>query len=74
MTVCMTYPCRRTTGGCPVCDPPALHPMYMPLPAQQPMGCICPPTSEKTCESGICPRKNHLRAGGAVSTPGGSHD
>ena len=25
-------------------------------------GCICPPTSEKTCESPTCPRKNHLRA------------
>jgi hypothetical protein len=28
------------------------------------MGCICPPTSEKTCESRICPRKDHLKAGG----------
>lgn len=29
------------------------------------MGCICPPTSEKTCESPMCPRKNHLKSGGA---------
>ena len=23
----------------------------------QPMGCICPPTSEQTCENQLCPRK-----------------
>lgn len=64
--VCVTYPCRRTTGGCPICDPPALHPMYMPLPVTSTPGCICPPTSEKTFESPTCPRKNHLRAVGGL--------
>lgn len=23
----------------------------------QPVGCICPPTSEKTCQNPTCPRK-----------------
>jgi hypothetical protein len=23
-------------------------------------GCICPPTSEKTCQAISCPRRNHL--------------
>ena len=27
----------------------------------QPMGCICPPTSEQTCEAPTCPRKNPLK-------------
>lgn len=58
--ICMTFPCRRTSAGCPLCDPPALHPQFTPLPTSQPAGCICPPTSEKTCESPTCPRKNHL--------------
>jgi hypothetical protein len=25
------------------------------------MGCICPPTSEQTCQGPLCPRRNHLR-------------
>jgi hypothetical protein len=29
-----------------------------------------PPTSEKTCESPMCPRKNHLSAAGHVGSPG----
>jgi len=65
MTLCCpTYPCRRTTGGCPICDPkpPNYQWVNTTLPSP-PMGCICPPTSEKTCESPVCPRKNHLRAG-----------
>lgn len=74
MTVCMTYPCRRNAGGCPVCDPPAIHPMYTPLgPVDRtmptpPLGCICPPTSEKTCESVICPRKNHLKPASSLAS------
>lgn len=58
---CPTYPCRRTSAGCPLCDPPALKPMYttLPTPIFYPQGCVCPPTSEKTCESPTCPRKNH---------------
>ena len=26
--------------------------------AQRPMGCICPPTSEKTCRAPLCPRRS----------------
>lgn len=26
-------------------------------PSQRPFGCICPPTSEQTCENPLCPRK-----------------
>lgn len=62
MTVCMTFPCKRTAAGCPVCDP---APRYAPNPYPRPVGampmvpqgCICPPTSEKTCENPTCPRK-----------------
>lgn len=25
--------------------------------APKPMGCICPPTSEQTCQNPLCPRK-----------------
>jgi hypothetical protein len=25
------------------------------------VGCICPPTSEQTCQGPLCPRKNHLK-------------
>ena len=25
------------------------------------MGCICPPTSEQTCENPLCPRKNFFK-------------
>jgi len=44
-----------------------------PIPVTQPYGCICPPTSEKTCEAPNCPRKNHLKAMGssAVSSKEG---
>jgi len=27
----------------------------------QPMGCICPPTSEQTCQNPQCPRKNRQK-------------
>lgn len=59
---------------CPICNPAPMWPWQYP---QAPsyiqghtnvqLGCICPPTSEKTCQSGICPRKNHLRASGGLS-------
>jgi hypothetical protein len=65
MNVCSRYPCFMTTSGhCPMCNP---HPAYIspPVPAFNSPGCICPPTSEKTCESPTCPRKNHLHAAGA---------
>jgi hypothetical protein len=34
-------------GPCPYCVPPT----------QVVRGCICPPTSEQTCQSPTCPRK-----------------
>ncbi len=69
MNVCSTYPCLRTAGGCPVCDRPPIYNMPAP-PTFTPQGCICPPTSEKTCQSGICPRKNHLSAAGSPFSNG----
>jgi hypothetical protein len=41
------------------------YPVYQPIRTiwtsgptpQQPMGCICPPTSEQTCMNPQCPRK-----------------
>jgi hypothetical protein len=48
--VCRSQPCRCTTAP--------QWPVYYP-PVSQPMGCICPPTSEQTCKSPMCPRKNH---------------
>lgn len=59
-TVCGTYPCLRTSAGCPVCDRTPIYNMPAP-PTFTPMGCICPPTSEKTCESICCPRKNPFK-------------
>lgn len=35
---------------------------------QTPQGCICPPTSEQTCQSPTCPRKNPLGYGTAYDT------
>jgi len=51
----------------------ALPSLLPPIPVTQPYGCICPPTSEKTCEAPNCPRKNHLKAMGssAVSSKEG---
>lgn len=33
----------------------------------RPKGCICPPTSEKTCQSIMCPRKNYSTVSAASS-------
>jgi hypothetical protein len=63
MTVCCTYPCQRTAAGCPACD--ARIPYTLPTqPPFTPMGCICPPTSEKTCQNPVCPRKGIKIGGG----------
>jgi hypothetical protein len=61
MSICLTYPCRRTAAGCPLCDPGPITTLP-PAPVFHQPGCICPPTSEKTCESPTCPRKNHSAA------------
>lgn len=40
---CVMYGCRKR------------HPIGIIYPQQQ--GCICPPTSEQTCQNPTCPRK-----------------
>lgn len=68
---CVSFPC-------PLCYPNGLpHPWSQPLYSLPPApqytcspGCICPPTSEKTCESPTCPRKNHLKVAGLAATNG----
>jgi hypothetical protein len=63
----MRYTCGRSdcpAPGCPHCYPPTRYwaTPIAPPPITEPYvpaGCICPPTSEKTCESQVCPRKNH---------------
>lgn len=37
-----------------------------------PIGCICPPTAEQTCENPMCPRQNPLKrlaAGNDLNRP-----
>jgi hypothetical protein len=60
-----------TAHPCPIC-----FPTWQPSFQTQPQGCICPPTSEKTCENSFCPRKNiKISASGlAVSSPGEESD
>ena len=59
---CVSHPC-------PLCYPNWPQEVYQTTPTP-PTGCICPPTSENTCESLMCPRKNWFRAS-AVSN--GNH-
>lgn len=62
---CSKVPCGLTSGGCFDAYCPQKQapwggvPAYMGPPT--PMGCICPPTSEKTCEAPMCPRQNPLK-------------
>jgi hypothetical protein len=49
-----------TGNPCPICYPQTPYLQYYPVFTSA--GCICPPTSEKTCESVTCPRKNYLSA------------
>jgi hypothetical protein len=59
---CVSHPC-------PLCYPDRYisAPIYNlpPQPHIHPAGCICPPTSEKTCESPTCPRKG-IKVSGAL--------
>ena len=48
--LCTMYGCQRTA---PCYQPTTVAPNYTPLPH----GCICPPTSEQTCQNPVCPRK-----------------
>lgn len=45
--------CRADRRFC-ICQP---HPHVYGAAQLPPKGCICPPTSEKTCEALDCPRK-----------------
>lgn len=68
MIACSRYPCGMHSGGCHCADCINNGNRFMPLtpaPGQvagpytpQSIGCICPPTSEQTCESPACPRQN----------------
>jgi hypothetical protein len=51
---CMAHPC-------PLCFPHLAY-TFPPAPVFTPQGCICPPTSEKTCENALCPRKTFRAA------------
>lgn len=72
MNYCGKYPCGQTAGGCldPHCPnrvlgplgPQPMQPMTPGLaPLFAPVGCVCPPTSEQTCENPACPRQNPLK-------------
>jgi hypothetical protein len=61
---CIAYPCQKTASGhCPVCNPPiyTLPPAPTYASYSLPQGCICPPTSEQTCQNPACPRKDHSK-------------
>lgn len=67
-TYCGNNPCYGHTDGCDVIGcrrnyrtPTADRHMHL-VSIAPVMGCICPPTSEKTCENPMCPRKDPLRA------------
>ncbi len=45
-------PCWCGRHHWPLCPPMVAVNPFIP-----PQGCICPPTSEKTCENPSCPRK-----------------
>jgi hypothetical protein len=67
----MTYVTHPCTGWqCPICHPQVTLPWpppYHAAPVQQ--GCICPPTSEQTCQGPMCPRKSiRVSASGALSS------
>lgn len=74
---CSRFPCGMHSGGCSYADciNNGNRPMFTPAPGVMnpfyttpavPMGCICPPTSEQTCQNSLCPRKGHLRAAGSI--------
>lgn len=70
--ICSLWNCPRTSDGhCALCNP---RPAFVLPPAPQylerPVGCICPPTSEKTCENPTCPRSGpRISVAGHTATP-----
>lgn len=61
---CMSWPC-------PLCQPqPGFYPpTWVSIPSP-PYGCICPPTSERTCRSEQCPRRSANFVPGTVKCEG----
>ena len=65
-----TGACRVPPYRCP--NAPPLNVPEWTYSVRTPMGCICPPTSEQTCEAPLCPRKNplkHAQGQGGVTHP-----
>lgn len=65
----MTHVPAHTCPGwpCPICQPNWPQPLYQTAPP--PMGCICPPTSEQTCQNPMCARKGiKISASGSIPT------
>jgi hypothetical protein len=81
MIACSRYPCGGHSGGCSFvdCVNNPLRQLYSPqtpgpyIPPA-PMGCICPPTSEKTCENPMCPRKGITIGAGTTQLSNGDRD
>ena len=80
MNVCTRVPCFMDSAGyCSSCNPrpfyapnpdpfrPGAVPIPMGQPTSPPHGCICPPTSEQTCEGPLCPRRNPFKTAGALA-------
>ena len=55
---------RRRRGG-------MKRPFELGRPEPLPTGCICPPTSERTCQNPKCPRKDHRSPGERIRDGGG---
>lgn len=68
---CARFPCGMITGGSCSFTNCLNNPIYAAtLNPPRPMGCICPPTSEQTCEAIACPRRDPFkRLHGPVGTP-----
>lgn len=49
---------------CPYCNP---QPCYY-YNINTPVGCVCPPTSELTCQSPVCPRRGVTTSTTTIST------
>lgn len=69
MRIC--YLCGNSTGGCNGnCNSPTPQPNEPVWRSNQPpKGCICPPTSEKTCQRWDCGRKSVAAINGPYASP-----
>jgi hypothetical protein len=64
-SVCHSHPCQCHAAPYPWQQ--ASYPIS--LPPAPPMGCICPPTSEQTCQNPVCPRKGPPTTASGTSQP-----